>query len=73
MAEGPARGIYGAKSSGGGSGGTVVVLLEKRGRPALTRIASAYEKKTGRRAPLVRGTSPGALKLGTVPYFFGKK
>jgi L-arabinokinase len=73
MAEGPARGIYGAKSSGGGSGGTVVVLLERRGRRALARIASAYRKKTGRPAPLVRGTSAGALKLGTVSYSSGKR
>jgi L-arabinokinase len=64
LAEGPEQGIYGAKTSGGGSGGTVVLLLDRRGRPALERIAAQYGKRTGKQPHIVRGTSGGAQTFG---------
>jgi L-arabinokinase len=56
---GPAHGIYGAKISGGGSGGTVVVLAHADAATRLEQISSAFGARTGRRARLLSGSSPG--------------
>ena len=63
------RGLYGAKITGGGSGGTVAVLadISPSADAALEEIAAEYERKTTRRAEILRGSSDGA---GTRrPYF----
>lgn len=64
MAEGPAQGIFGAKASGGGSGGTVVILHDRRGKTALSRIAAEYGRQTGKTPFLVQGASAGAMAFG---------
>ncbi len=64
MSEGPTHGIYGAKSSGGGSGGTVVLLHDRKGRAAISRISLEYGKKTGNAPLVVRGSSSGARAFG---------
>lgn len=60
-------GIYGAKITGGGAGGTVAVLCNQTPRvdEALAEVAELYQQRTGRRAELIRGTSPGAWHVGT--------
>jgi L-arabinokinase len=59
-----ARGVRGAKITGGGSGGTVAVLLDERaagdGDDPVLSIAREYEERSGNRARVVAGTSPGA-------------
>ena len=62
------RGVRGAKITGGGSGGTVALLLDERaagggGDPVL-EIAREYEMRSGNRARVVAGTSPGARQWG---------
>jgi len=65
MAEGPSRGVFGAKASDGGSGGTVVLLIDRIGRAALMKVAAEFGRKEGKARPLiVRGSSPGARALG---------
>jgi len=63
---GPAHGFYGAKVTGGGCGGTVAVLMTDHApaAAALNEACSAYEAKTGKRATVLAGTSPGAAAFG---------
>lgn len=67
MQRGPAQGFYGAKITGGGDGGTVAVLADATdaARAALAEICTDYEKRTGRKADLVTGSSAGAVDTGT--------
>lgn len=51
---GPERGLYGARASGGGCGGTVVVLLERRGLPALAALAEQLYFVPDGPLPLIR-------------------
>ena len=63
---GPARGVYGAKITGGGSGGTVCVLGRSddgTGEKAVEEICELYEKTTGRKPYVFRGSSPGAVSF----------
>ena len=66
LAEGPARGLFGAKITGGGSGGTVAILGTDAARGVVHHIARAYERETGRAAFVFDGSGPGAEELGTV-------
>ena len=59
---GPARGFYGAKTTGGGSGGTVAVLA-RRGIE-LGPLLEVYESETSHRPYVFRGSSPGAAVFG---------
>jgi L-arabinokinase len=61
---GPGRGFFGAKITGGGSGGTVAVLA-RRGVD-LGPVLEAYERETGYRPQVFRGSSPGAAAFGVV-------
>jgi galactokinase len=60
-------GLYGARITGGGSGGTVAVMADKseRADAAIAAILEAYERRTGRKAVLLAGTSDGAWITGT--------
>jgi galactokinase len=64
-AHGPAMGIFGAKISGGGSGGTVAVMARADALPLLQSIAQAYAARTGQKARVFAGSSPGAALLPT--------
>ena len=66
LAEGPARGLFGAKITGGGSGGTVAILGTDAARSAVHHIARAYERESGRVAFVFDGSGPGAEELGTI-------
>lgn len=61
---GPAEGLYGAKITGGGSGGTVAILGRADAGGAVTRVAAAYARQTGRPPLVISGTSPGAALAG---------
>ncbi len=61
------EGLYGARVSGGGAGGSVAVLGTPRGAAALERAARLLAEETGGRGGRIfRGSSPGALELGTM-------
>ena len=62
--EGPASGLYGARITGGGSGGTVAVIGRKDASAAVARVVDAYERATGHRPYVFRGSSPGAWAYG---------
>lgn len=64
MAEGPARGVYGAKITGGGSGGSVAILYREGCDDAVERVRAEYGRRTGRDPLLMRGSSPGAAAFG---------
>lgn len=63
-AAGPAAGLYGAKITGGGSGGTVAVLARRGSAAAVAEVAARYQAQSGRAAPLLGGSSPGAMAFG---------
>lgn len=63
---GPAAGLYGAKITGGGSGGTVAVLAGRGARDAVERISRIYASETGRPSLVLGGSSPGAIRFGTL-------
>jgi L-arabinokinase len=62
--EGLAAGLYGARITGGGSGGTVAVIGRRWARPAIARVADAYERQTGYRPHIFAGSSPGVVTFG---------
>lgn len=63
-AEGPSRGLYGAKITGGGSGGTVAVLGDASAAGLVAEIAARYAKASGMPAHVTSGSSPGADAFG---------
>jgi L-arabinokinase len=63
-AEGPARGLYGARITGGGSGGTVVVLGRRGAESAIARVVDRYAEFTGHRPHVFAGSSPGVASCG---------
>jgi galactokinase len=60
-------GLYGARITGGGSGGTVAVLADvgEKADEAIGRIVEEYQRRTGRKAEVFVGSSPGACETGT--------
>ena len=60
-------GLYGARITAGGSGGTVALLADAsdRANRAIEEAIVEYHSRTGRKAELFSGTSPGAWHLGT--------
>jgi len=66
---GPARGFFGAKSTGYGTGGGVVVLM--RDTPechdALALLLNDLSKRTERRIRVFRGAASGAARFGARP------
>jgi L-arabinokinase len=65
-ARGPAAGLYGAKITGGGSGGTVAVLARAGSAEIIHELAADYERRSGHRATVIGGSSPGAAAFGTL-------
>jgi galactokinase len=63
---GPTAQLYGAKITGGGSGGTVAVLARKNTDEAIHAITQQYERETGLKTTILRGSSPGADAWGTL-------
>jgi len=59
-------GFYGAKVTGAGCGGAVAVLManQESAATALDEACIAYEAKTGKRAVVIDGSSPGAAAFG---------
>ena len=54
--------VAGARVTGAGGGGTVAVLVRADAEEATAQsIAGEYERRTGNRPRLIRGTSPGAF------------
>ncbi len=70
-AEGPARGLYGAKITGGGSGGCVAVLGVPEGKEALVSVCEKYAAETGYKPYVFQGSSPGAVPFGTFRFLPG--
>ena len=65
-AEGPERGLFGAKITGGGSGGTVAIL-GTRGAEGLVRdVADRYRAETGRDTAVFTTSGPGAAETGVL-------
>ena len=60
------EGLFGARITGGGSGGTVAVLGRSGCRPVVDKIASEYQKETGRKPYVFTGSSPGCGAFGTI-------
>jgi L-arabinokinase len=58
-----AVGLGGARISGGGCGGTVIVAGEAGNDALVERIAREHERRSGLRARVFRGTSPGACQV----------
>jgi L-arabinokinase len=65
-AAGVSQGLFGAKITGGGSGGVVAVLGRRDAEETVRAIAEEYATKTGRRALVISGSSPGAGAFGDV-------
>ncbi len=63
---GPAHGIHGAKITGGGSGGTVALLCDATAEDVVRGIAARYAERTGRKARIFEGSSPGAARMGVI-------
>ncbi len=64
--QGPARGLYGAKITGGGCGGSLAVLMSRQpaAMAALEEACATYASRTGKRATILAGSSPGAAAFG---------
>jgi L-arabinokinase len=65
-AEGPDRGLFGAKITGGGSGGTVAVFGTSNAEPVVRDVADRYAEETGRPARVFTDSGPGAEETGVL-------
>jgi len=65
-AEGPVRGLYGARITGGGSGGTVAILGRADAGPAVARVVRRYQNITGYSPFIFSGASNGASSFGSL-------
>jgi galactokinase len=65
-AEGPDRGLFGAKITGGGSGGTVAVFGRSSAEPVVRDVAARYAEETGRPARVFTESGPGAEETGVL-------
>jgi len=65
-AEGPERGLFGAKITGGGSGGTVAILGTDRAEDVVRGVAARYRADTGREARVFAESGPGAAETGVL-------
>lgn len=63
---GPKAGLYGAKITGGGSGGTVAILGRADAGAEVEAIARRYAAESGREPYVFAGSSPGAMRFGTI-------
>ena len=58
--------LFGAKITGGGSGGTVAVLGRKNADSEIEKMAEEYEKQTGHKPYIFKGSSIGAAEFGYI-------
>ena len=65
-AEGPERGLFGAKITGGGSGGTVAVFGRREAEALVRDVAARYGAETGREAAVFARSGPGAAETGVL-------
>jgi galactokinase len=65
-AEGPDRGLFGAKVTGGGSGGTVAVLGTSGAEGLVREVAARYGAETGRAARVFTDSGPGAAETAVL-------
>ena len=65
-AEGPERGLFGAKITGGGSGGTVAILGTSGAEGLVRGVAARYRAETGREAAVFTTSGPGAAETGVL-------
>ena len=65
-AQGPARGLFGAKITGGGSGGTVAVLATSGAEALVHDVAARYRAETGRDTAVFTTSGPGAAETGVL-------
>jgi len=65
-AEGPERGLFGAKITGGGSGGTVAVFGTTGAETVVRDVAARYEAETRRAAAVFTKSGPGAAETGVL-------
>jgi galactokinase len=65
-AEGPDRGLFGAKITGGGSGGTVAVLGTSEAEALVHDVAARYGAETGRPARVFTDSGPGAAETAVL-------
>ena len=65
-AEGPDRGLFGAKITGGGSGGTVAVFGTLSAEQVVRDVAARYAEETGRPARVFTNSGPGADETGVL-------
>jgi galactokinase len=69
-AQGPEKGVFGAKATGWGSGGTVAVLAAKGSEDTLHNIVSQYRNMTALEPYLFFGSSYGAIEMGVIRVVF---
>ena len=65
-AEGPERGLFGAKITGGGSGGTVAVFGRRDAAALVRDVAARYGAETGRETGVFTSSGPGAAETGVL-------
>jgi L-arabinokinase len=65
-AEGPKKGLFGARITGGGSGGTVAVLGRADAGAAIAAVAERYRERTAYKPLIFSGTSSGAATFGAL-------
>ena len=65
-AEGPERGLFGAKITGGGSGGTVAVFGRRDAAALVRDVATRYGAETGRETGVFTSSGPGAAETGVL-------
>ena len=65
-AEGPERGLFGAKITGGGSGGTVAVFARCEAEALVRDVAARYGAETGRETAVFARSGPGAAETGVL-------
>ncbi len=58
------KGLFGAKITGGGSGGIVAVLGSRDAGPAVHSVATEYRRRSGHKAMVISGSSPGSVRFG---------
>jgi len=65
-AEGPQKGLYGARITGGGSGGTVAVLGRADAGASVASVSERYQQRRGYKPVIFSGASSGAATFGAV-------
>jgi len=70
QAQGPDKGLYGARVTGHGCGGTVAVLAARGSEDTLQNIITQYHNLTGLEPFLFFNSSYGAMEMGVIRVVF---